>query len=56
MVHQLVHIAQCERAGGLAPFVQQYLSDRQESQEFSAGSFEEEARRLAREICAADAD
>ena len=54
MLHQLVHIAQCERSGGLEPFVQEYLCDRDRSDEFSLGAFEEEARRIAREICAAD--
>jgi hypothetical protein len=54
MLHQLVHVAQCERNGGLEAFVQQYLSDRQTCANFTVGSFEEEARRIAREICAAD--
>jgi len=54
LLHNLVHIAQYERSGGLEPWVRQYLVDRQNSATFSVGSLEDEARRLAREICAAD--
>ena len=54
MLHQLVHVAQCERTGGLQAFVGIYLCDRTHT-EFSVGSLEEQARRIAREICAADA-
>ena len=54
MLHQLVHVAQCERAGGLDCFVAQYLSDRSTCADFSVGSLEDEARGLAREICAAE--
>jgi hypothetical protein len=52
LVHQLVHVAQCERSGGLEPYVRLYLQDRQSSADFTAGTLEEEARRRAREICA----
>jgi len=55
ILHALVHVAQCERSGGLEFFVEQYLSDRATCANFSVGSLEEEARQLAREICAADA-
>jgi hypothetical protein len=55
LLHNFVHIAQCERSGGLEPWVRQYLVDRQNSASFSICSFEEEARRIAREICVADA-
>ena len=55
VLHQLVHVAQCERSGGLECFVQSYLADRHRSDEFSVGALEEEARRIARDICAADA-
>lgn len=55
LVHNLVHIAQCERSGGLKQWVQEYLFDRQNSAAFTAGILEEEARGMAREICAADA-
>ena len=55
LVHNLVHIAQCERSGGLEQWVQQYLFDRQTSASFTLGALEEEARRVAREICAAGA-
>ena len=51
-LHQLIHVAQCERTGGLESFVTEYLLDRRTSRDFSLGSFEEEARNRAREICA----
>ena len=54
LLHQLVHVAQCERSGGLESFVGEYLSDRRRSPDFSVGSLEDEARGLAREICAAE--
>jgi hypothetical protein len=54
IVHQLVHVAQCERSGGLEPYLQEYLCDRQTCADFTMGAFEEEARGIAREICAAD--
>ena len=55
ILHNLVHIAQCERCGGLEQWVHQYLGDRINCPNFTLGSLEEEARRIAREICAADA-
>ena len=55
ILHNLVHVAQCERAGGLEQWVRQYLGDRTNCPNFSMGSLEEEARRIARQICAADA-
>jgi hypothetical protein len=55
VLHQLVHVAQCERSGGLELFVREYLFNRHQSEKFSVGSLEEEARRTAREICTADA-
>jgi hypothetical protein len=55
ILHQLVHVAQCERSGGLESFVAQYLSDRHTCATFTVGSFEDEARRIAREICATPA-
>jgi hypothetical protein len=54
LLHQMVHVAQCERNGGLELFVPEYLSNRRTSPNFSVGSLEDEARGLAREICAAD--
>src|SRR5262249_1759851 len=51
ILHNLVHIAQCERAGGLEQWCRQYLADRTNCPNFTMGSFEEEARRIAREIC-----
>ena len=54
LLHQLVHVAQCERSGGLESFVGEYLSDRRTSPDFSVGSLEDEARGLAREICAGE--
>jgi len=53
LLHQFVHVAQCERSGGLESFVSEYLSDRRNSRDFSVGSLEDEARGLAREICEA---
>ena len=53
-LHQLVHVAQCERSGDLELYLGQYLSDRRTSTNFSAGSFEDEARGLARQICAGE--
>ena len=55
VLHNLVHIAQCERSGGLAQWVRQYLGDRARCPDFTLGSVEEEARRTAREICSAHA-
>lgn len=55
LLHQLVHVAQCERSGGLEPWVRQYLSDRRNCASFTLGILEEEARRTARELCAAAA-
>ena len=52
LLHQLVHVAQCERSGGLESFVNEYLLDRRSCRDFSLGSLEDEARGLAREICA----
>ncbi|PYK30788.1 MAG: hypothetical protein DME57_05905 [Verrucomicrobia bacterium] len=52
IVHNLVHIAQCERAGGLENWVREYLGDRTSCADFTVGSLEEEARRVAHEICA----
>jgi hypothetical protein len=54
ILHQLMHVAQCERSGGLQPFLELYLRDRQTCAKFSLGSFEEEARRVAHEICIGD--
>lgn len=53
ILHNFVHVAQCERAGGLEPWVREYLSDRVSCPNFTIGAIEEEARRVAREICAA---
>ena len=54
LLHQLVHVAQCERCGGLDAFVLEYLLDRQSSPTFTVGTLEKEARNTARAICAAD--
>lgn len=51
LLHQLVHVAQCERSGGLEAFVEAYLADRQTCANFTVGSLEDEARGTAREIC-----
>lgn len=55
ILHNLVHIAQCERSGGLEQWVRDYLGNRVNSPTFTIGSLEEEARRTAREICTAHA-
>jgi hypothetical protein len=55
MLHQLVHVAQCEGSGGLEPFLEEYLRDRRTCTNFTIGSLEDQARRIAHEICAADA-
>jgi hypothetical protein len=52
LLHQLVHVAQCERCGGLKAWVEKYLGDRRGSAQFTIGPLEQEARGLAREICA----
>jgi hypothetical protein len=52
LVHNLVHVAQCERSGGLEQWVRQYLGDRHTCADFTIGSLEDEARNLARQICA----
>jgi hypothetical protein len=53
LVHQLTHVAQCERSGGLEPFVERYLRERLTCDHFTIGPLEAEARQLAREICSA---
>jgi hypothetical protein len=53
IVHNLVHMAQCESSGGLQCWIRQYLTNRTSSSDFSCGSLEKEARDVAREICAA---
>lgn len=55
LVHQLVHVAQCEQSGGLEQFVQKYLTERLTCAHFTVGPLEDEARRIAREICLAHA-
>lgn len=54
LLHQFVHVAQCERYEGLDSYLADYLCDRRTCSDFSLGSFEDEARGLARDICAAD--
>ena len=54
LVHQFVHVGQCERSGGLEQWVRQYLSDRRGCAQFTTGSLEEEARRVAHEVCAGE--
>ena len=55
LLHPLVRVAQCERRGALERYVKRYLCERQTCVTFTIGSFEAEARGLAREICAAKA-
>jgi hypothetical protein len=54
LLHNFVHIAQCERSGGLEPWVRRYLFDRQNSATFTLGPLEDEARQLARKICSGE--
>lgn len=51
LAHQLVHVAQCERSGGLEQYLHQYLRDRRTCTQFTTGSFEAEAQQKAHEIC-----
>lgn len=55
ILHNLVHVVQRERCEDVASYIRQYLSDRRNCPQFTAGSFEEEARRIAKEMCAASA-
>ncbi len=55
ILHNFVHIGQCERSGGLEQWCRQYLGDRTSCPQFTLGSFEDEARRFARDICATGA-
>jgi hypothetical protein len=52
LLHQLVHVAQYERTHNLAACIREYVCERANSPEFTTGPLEEEARRIAREICA----
>jgi len=52
LLHNLIHIAQCEECGGLEPWIYRYLGDRRNCAKFTLGSLEEEARGRAREMCA----
>ena len=55
LLHNLVHIAQCERSGALEQWIRDYLTDRNSCPDFTVGPLEDEARRIAREICSAEA-
>ncbi len=54
LIHNFVHVAQCERSGGLEFFVEEYLADRNTSADFCIGSLEDEARRFAHDLCAGE--
>ncbi|MEP7013900.1 MAG: hypothetical protein ABI925_00515 [Verrucomicrobiota bacterium] len=54
LLHNLVHVAQCERSGGLEQWVREYLCDRRNCAKFTIGPLEAEARGFARKICTAD--
>ncbi|HXX41541.1 MAG TPA: hypothetical protein VEI58_04670 [Chthoniobacterales bacterium] len=54
LVHNFVHVAQCERNGGLEAWVRKYLGDRRGCAQFTMGELEDEARNLAREICSSN--
>jgi hypothetical protein len=49
LLHELVHISQYERFGGVEPFLEQYLHECLTAG-YPFGSLEEEARRIAREV------
>lgn len=51
LLHQLVHVAQYERTHDLEACIREYVSERSNSPKFTAGPLEEEARRIARQIC-----
>lgn len=53
VLHNLVHVAQCERSGSLEQWVREYLGDRANCPDFTIGTYEVEARRLACELCTA---
>ena len=52
LLHNLIHIAQCEESGGLEPWIYRYLNDRRNCAKFTLGFLEEDARARAREMCA----
>lgn len=54
LLHQFVHVAQYERCDDLETCLHQYLVDRRNCAKFTTGSLEEEARRIAHDICAND--
>jgi hypothetical protein len=56
LLHQLVHVAQYERTHDLEACIREYICNRTTCAKFTTGSLEDEARRIAREICAADTD
>lgn len=51
LVHNLVHVAQHEKNGNLEQTIREYVLNRCQCPKFTMGSLEEEARRLAHEIC-----
>jgi hypothetical protein len=53
LAHQLVHVAQYERAGGVEPYLHRYFEERLGADGFGAGNLEQEARNVAREISGA---
>lgn len=50
LAHQLVHVAQYERAGGVEAFLQRYFEERLRVGQFAVGDLEHEARSVARQI------
>jgi hypothetical protein len=53
LIHQMVHVAQYERAGGVEPFLNQYFKERLDSSTFGVGPLEQEARNVARKLAVA---
>jgi hypothetical protein len=51
VVHELAHVAQYERLGGFYPFLERYLMECLTPPGYPFGPIEQEAIRIAREIC-----
>jgi hypothetical protein len=54
-VHQCVHVAQCERLGGIRPFLNDYVRECIDPG-YPFGTLEQEAILVARDICKPPAD
>lgn len=56
LAHELTHVAQHERLGGLAPFLAAYLLECLEPPGYPAGPLEREALRVAHAVLAEEAE